>query len=288
MNMWTIQSILRETVERLQRAGVETARRDAEWLLRHALGCDDAYLIAHPRQSVGEADHRRLMANVRRRLDGEPLQYIIGYKEFWKDRFLVSPAVLIPRPETELLVEYGAFCLAHRRAPRVLDLATGSGCVGLSLLREHPTAVVVATDVSPAALDVARANAVRLGWQDRFRLVAGDGVAMLAGRARGFFQLIVSNPPYVSEKDYPELAREIRLFEPAGALLAGPDGLAFYRRWLLPALELLAPGGHLLMECGADQGASLAELVRDAPCPTEFLPDLAGRTRVLHMGPRGE
>ncbi|MBN2432695.1 MAG: peptide chain release factor N(5)-glutamine methyltransferase [Acidobacteria bacterium] len=285
MSEWTIQAVLEETVDLLQRAGVGTARRDAELLLRHLLGQGPAFLVSHPRHPVGAAERRRLLAYVRRRRGGEPLQYILGYKEFWKDRFLVTPAVLIPRPETELLVEYGAGSLATRETPRVLDLATGSGCIGLSILREHPTAVVMATDISPAALAVAHANAVRLRLHDRFHLAAGDGTAMFSESARGYFHLVVSNPPYISTKDFPNLDPEIRQFEPVGALLAGPDGLAFFRQWLLPTLTLLAPGGHLLMECGAEQGTMLAELVRGASCPTEFFPDLAGRTRVLHMGP---
>ena len=249
-------------------------RREARVLLRHQLGRDEAWLIAHGEDACAAADVRAYRAMVARRAGGEPVAYITGEREFFGRAFVVNPAVLIPRPETELLVE-----LALQRTPRgarVLDLGTGSGCIGITLAAERPDLRVTLVDASPEALQVARQNAQR--WAPATtELLASDWFAGLAGRC---FDLIASNPPYIAGGDI-HLAQGDLRFEPSAALVAGEGGLADIRCIVAGASLHLEPGGWLLFEHGHDQQAACTSLLRQAGYREVFsAPDLAGIQRV--------
>ncbi|MBV9957738.1 MAG: peptide chain release factor N(5)-glutamine methyltransferase, partial [Acidobacteria bacterium] len=225
MTNFTIAQALVEATQLLRRGGVTEARRDAAVLLAHLIGRDQTYLIAHAERELAGADVARYRAAVERRAAGEPLQYITGHQEFFNLDFAVTPDVLIPRPDTELLVETALELLGpadERRA--VCDVGTGSGCIIISLLHERPQLRGVATDISTEALRVAARNAAQHGVGGRLELFAADCLdALSAERAR--FSLIASNPPYVTEAALPHLQREVREHEPRVALTPGGDGL---------------------------------------------------------------
>ncbi len=249
----------------------ELSRREARLLLAAALELPVEALIAHPERAVDDAAAGRFAALCARRVQGEPVAYLLGSREFYGRLFEVSPAVLVPRPETELLAQLALPRLKARPAPRALDLGTGSGCVAITLALECPAARVVATDRSEAALEVASRNARRLGAGVAF--VLGDWYENLAGR----FDLIVANPPYVAEAD-PHLAG-LR-HEPRDALVAGADGLADLRRIVAGARAHLNCGGSLAVEHGHDQGASVRGLfARAGFSGIETHHDLAGIER---------
>lgn len=253
-------------------AGSELSRSEARLLLAEALGLPIEALIAHPQRTVEDASARRFADLCARRVQGEPIAYLIGEKEFYGRSFTVSPAVLVPRPETELLVQVALQRLRAESAQRVLDLGTGSGCIAITLALECPAATVVAIDRSAAALAVASANARRLGARVEF--LPGDWYEDLVGR----FDLIVANPPYVAAAD-PHLA-ELR-HEPQHALVAGADGMADLRRIVAGAPARLTSGGSLAVEHGHDQGASVHQLfARAGFVDIETHRDLAGIERV--------
>jgi release factor glutamine methyltransferase len=262
---------------------LEAADLDARLLVAHALGLDHAGLIAADRDALTTPDCARLQALARRRLAREPVSRIVGEKEFFSLRFALSPDVLVPRPETEILVETALEAIGPDRRPglRIADLGTGSGAILLSLLHARPDVCGVGTDRSEAALRVARRNAERLRLADRAAFLACD----FAGALGAGFDLLVSNPPYVARLDWPKLEPEVRDHDPFVALDGGPDGLAGYRRIATDAGRVLAPGGHLVVELGADLGTAVAALfaraglVKAAP-PR---PDLAGIERALHL-----
>jgi release factor glutamine methyltransferase len=253
-------------------------RLDARLLLQYATGCSHADLLARPEMPVIGPAGEQFVAWVERRAAGEPLAYLLGEAEFRGRVFQVSPAVLIPRPETEVLIELALEVLAGRAAADVVDLGTGSGIVAVSLALECPVATVSAVDLSPGALAVARNNAGRLGAKVDFH--EGDWFAPLAGRR---FDLIVSNPPYVAEGD-PHLELNGLPHEPRLALTdqeAGGNGLACIRRIVADAAAHLNPGGWLLFEHGYDQGEASRNLLAAAGFKEAFThPDLAGIARV--------
>ncbi len=273
---------------------------DARALLRHALGVSDAYLIAHSGQALSDAQSESYAALVARRGAGEPVAYIVGAREFFSLEFKVTPAVLIPRPETEGLVEFALERIAPDSVQRVLDLGTGSGCIAISIARHRSRAEVVAVDSSTAALAVALENAAQLldktasgsnptptltlplrggGEIDygRVEFVQSDWFSALAGRK---FDLIVSNPPYVAVGD-PHLAQGDLRFEPAAALVVGGDGLDCIRLITASAPQYLASGGWLAFEHGYDQAARCRELLAEAGFGEVFSrADLAGIERV--------
>lgn len=254
-------------------ASAQVSRAAAERLLAHVLGWDRGRLLAHDDAVLAPDAAARFAALVERRAAGEPLAYLTGRKEFWSLTLRVTPDVLVPRPETELLVEWGLERIpAPGSVARILDLGTGSGAVALALARERPRAQVVATDRSSAALAVARGNAQALGLAVTF--LEQDFFAALPA---GPFDLVVSNPPYVAEGD-PHLA-DLR-FEPALALTSGADGLAALRAIARQAPTVLAPGGWLLVEHGAEQGAAVRALLESAGLrDVRTRRDLAGHER---------
>ncbi len=253
---------------------------DARALLRHALGVSDAYLIAHSGQALSDAQSESYAALVARRGAGEPVAYIVGAREFFSLEFKVTPAVLIPRPETEGLVEFALERIAPDSVQRVLDLGTGSGCIAISIARHRPRARVVAVDCSTAALAVAHENVQRHAVTN-LELIASDWFGALAGQR---FDLIVSNPPYVAVGD-PHLAQGDLRFEPAAALVAGGDGLDCIRLITASAPQYLASGGWLAFEHGYDQAARCRELLAEAGFGEVFSrADLAGIERVSGGG----
>jgi release factor glutamine methyltransferase len=277
----TVSQALHQAEHLLRDAGIEDASADAELLLRHVRGWDRAAVLARSAEPLPGADEKRFFALVDQRAGRRPLQHLTGTQAFWRHEFVVTPAVLIPRPETEVLVEAALELLRGVHAPVVVDVGTGSGCVALSLAAERPDAIVHAVDISPAALSVAGENARRLGLPARVELHQGDllePVASLAGRV----DLVVSNPPYVDPDDLPGLSPEVRDHEPAPALLA-PDGpYGIYERLAAQSCRILRPGGHLLVEVGRGMAEEVAKRLRAAGLvETLARPDLAGIPRVV-------
>jgi release factor glutamine methyltransferase len=270
--------LLQSATARLQQApGLDRreARLETRVLVAHALGVDHAWLIAHDRDALAAPQAAAIEALIARREGGEPVAHILGEKEFYGRPFQVTPDVLIPRPETELLVEAALARLPKEQPLHVLDLGTGSGCVAITLALEQPLARVVAVDRSPAALAIARNNALRLGAAN-VEFIRSDWYAGLGVKK---FDMIVGNPPYIAAGD-PHLRRGDLRFEPNSALAAGTDGLDAIRAILSGAAAHLEPGGWLLLEHGFDQGAEVAALLaRNGFGHIRTLRDLAGLER---------
>jgi release factor glutamine methyltransferase len=231
--------------------------------------------------------HTELLAAkglVERRVGREPLQYILGTQEFCGLEFHVNPTVLIPRPETELLVEYVAQRISVERQATIVDACTGSGCIAVAIARLRPRAQVIATDLSPSSLNVARLNATRHAVCQRIAWLEGDLLGPLADRGlKGRIDVIVSNPPYISEADWATLQPEVRLFEPRGALVAGPQGTELQERLLQEAGQYLSPGGALIMEIGTGQARAMRRFVDQIPGYRFYrlVYDAAGLERVV-------
>ena len=275
----TRREALRALTARLHAGGVAEAAGDARFLLLGLLGLETRDLLIEGDRRVGAAGAAALTAALTRRFAGEPVARILGAWEFWGLPFRLGPDTLVPRPDTEILVEVALAARPERAAPlRCLDLGTGTGCILTALLSERPRATGVGLDRSEGALRVARDNAVLNAVDDRARFVAGDWCDALRGR----FDLVVSNPPYIARAVIATLAREVRGHDPEAALDGGTDGLDAYRRILDGAGARLAPGGLLVLEIGYDQAAAVTELARDAGYRERGLTrDLAGHDRVL-------
>ncbi|MDP2627841.1 MAG: peptide chain release factor N(5)-glutamine methyltransferase [Candidatus Rokubacteria bacterium] len=252
--------LLREGTRRLEDAAIATARQDAEWLLATVLGLPRFDLYLEPAREVTAGGRDRFWALIGRRQAHEPLQYLLGFEDFVGLRIRVTPDVLIPRPETEGLVEWAVEILAPLDGPVAADVGTGSGAIACALAAACPALEVLAIDSSPAALGVAAGNVCAAGLSARVRLVAGDLLAPLASLAGGL-DMIVSNPPYLPTGIIPSLPREVAGFEPRLALDGGPDGLRVIRRIVAEAPGLLRSGGTLLMEIGEEQAGLVASLM---------------------------
>jgi release factor glutamine methyltransferase len=261
----------------------ERARRDAETLLLHALRADApetnlAWLIAHGVDTLSTHTTASFRAWVERRCAGEPIQYITGEAEFYRLSFKVTRDVLIPRPETEHLVEKVIELARGFERQRIIDVGTGSGAIAVSLAKNLPIARIHATEISEAAMRVAQANAARNGITDRVVFHQGDLLEPVAGE---LFEIVVSNPPYVPEGDRESLSVEVRDYEPVLALFAGSDGLEVYRRLIPAAFTALMPGGFVALEIGFGQQAAVDALLSDAGFrDVEFTKDLQGIARV--------
>ena len=254
---------------RLVTAGIENgeAGRDANLLARHILGFDRAMLYTRESDEATPAFIEQYDAMIERRARREPVAYIRGEQEFWSRDFIVNPSVLIPRPESELIVEELLACMPKdlpARPVKILDIGTGSGCLAVSAADELPLATVMATDISKAALDVARANAARFEVGNRVTFVECAYVSSSAGP----FDFIISNPPYVTESEYEDLAPEVREYEPRGALVAGEDGLRDIRQIVHIASTQLAPGGTAFIEIGHLHADAVSDLVNSFPSLT--------------------
>ena len=280
----SIGEALRGAAQALDHAGVAEARREASSLLSHVIGRDRTFLISHAEDQLAEAELRKFADAIARRARGEPAQYITGVQDFYGRSFRVTPDVLIPRPETELLVE-GALQVMNANAS-VCDIGTGSGCIAVTLLCERADARAIAVDISEAALEVARQNARDHAVENRIELLVSDCFASLDANTRRF-DLIVSNPPYVSANALPGLQREVRDYEPLVALSPGADGLSVIRRLLVEAPAFLKTNGYLLLEIGFDQGEAVQELVKNKVWTlTQMLPDLQGIPRIVVLQKR--
>lgn len=252
-------ALLTEARAALRRAGVDNPDLDARLLASAAFGCDAAQLVSRADETVTADEQDRLARHVARRIAGEPVARILGRREFWGLSFDLAPDTLVPRPDTETLVEAA---LDHVRAagltaPRVLDLGTGSGCLLIALLHEIPNATGIGVDISPDAVRAARGNAFRLGVGARAGFVAGRWTEAVTGQ----FDLILSNPPYIPSADIAGLEREVRDFDPARALDGGADGLDAYRALAALLPEHLAPGGAAVLELGIGQHEPVAALM---------------------------
>jgi release factor glutamine methyltransferase len=281
----TFIEAINRAASQLAAAGVTTARLDAEVLLRYAITRDRAWLLAHMQEELAD-DHRDSFERaVARRVRREPLQYITGRQEFWGLEFMVTPDVLIPRPETELIIESAVRSVRDRNRPqRIIDLCTGSGCIAVCLAKELPQARILATDTSSQAISVARGNARQNGVADRIRFLEGDLFSPLEELdIHGQVDIIVSNPPYVPSGDFSALQPEVRDYEPKMALLAGPDGTQVQRRIINEASRFLMNHGLLIVEMGLGQADPLAQLIRQRKDygSLEILKDLAGIDRVI-------
>lgn len=280
-SLMTSDALLGWAREELSRAGVTNPALDARLLLAHAMGCTPEVLLSNT--DVGGDDEQRFRGFIARRLQREPVAKILGYRDFWKDRFSVTSDTLDPRPETETLIE-AVLSLRSQRATvtSILDLGTGTGCLLLSLLKEFPQAKGVGVDLSQAALDVAQANAGQLGLESRTRFLLSDWLAGVDGT----FDVIVSNPPYISAGDRSRLMPEVRDYDPALALFAGAEGLDAYRT-LLPRIgQYLAPKGLLALELGAGQAPAVEALgVAAGLAHRGTVNDLAGIPRAILFQP---
>jgi release factor glutamine methyltransferase len=260
--------------------GIASARLDAELLLAQVLATDRVGVYLRFDRPLGRAEVDAYRALVKQRGDGAPVAHLTGRREFWSRSFVVTPAVLVPRPETELVVERALAAVNPRdRALRILDLGTGSGAIAIALALELPNTTVTALDVSPAAAAIATENAAALGVAARVRVVVSDWIAALVPGER--FDLVVSNPPYIPSADIAALAPEVRR-DPALALDGGVDGLDAYRRIVADAAHVLVPGGTLVCEVGAGQAAAVAALFAGAGFEAiARSADLAGIERVV-------
>lgn len=251
----TVGQARRALAEKFRAAGIESPELDARILTGHALGLDHAALAAAEKQELSAAAAANIDALAARRLAREPVARIVGEKEFWGLAFRVTPAVLVPRPETETVVELALSLVDRAASLRIADLGVGSGAILLALLSELPHARGVGVDNSADALNVARENSQCRGLADRADFVLAD-----FGKLDGCFDLIVSNPPYIASGDIDRLAHEVRAYDPRNALDGGPDGLSAYRAIAGNSARLLTPGGHLVVEIGVGQEQAVSAL----------------------------
>ncbi|HEY0480480.1 MAG TPA: peptide chain release factor N(5)-glutamine methyltransferase [Kofleriaceae bacterium] len=275
---WTTLGVLDWTTQRFTEAGITAARLEAQILLAHVLGCSRVQLYTGFDKPLGDAELAGYRALIKRRLAGEPVSYLVGETEFWGLPFHVEASVLVPRPDTETVIEVARIARPDRASPcRILDLCTGSGVIAVSLAREYPAAQLVATELSPAAAALARRNAARNTVADRIDVREGDLFAPVAGER---FDLIAANPPYIASSVIPTLSAEVRR-EPVIALDGGRDGLAFYDRICGAARDHLAPGGALVVEHGYDQADAVrARFVAAGLTGVTLVHDLGKNPRV--------
>ena len=277
--IWTIEAILKWTKQYFGDKGVETPRLDAEVLLSHVLQCDRLYLYVHFDQPLEEKELAAFRAAVKKRVARWPVAYITGSKEFMGLDFQVTSAVLIPRPDTEILVEAALKRLATIDDPQILDLGTGSGAICISILAALQSARGVTVDISPEALAVAEANAEKHQVTPRLTFCQGDLFEPVQGQV---FTAILSNPPYIPEADIAGLTPEVRQ-EPSRALVGGIDGLDFYRRIIQEGRNYLAPGGFIALEVGIGQAQKVAAMAEETEFfkVSEIIKDYGGIERVV-------
>jgi len=270
--------VLEEARRRLGAAGVSTSGLDSHVLLAHCIGRDRQFLYAHPERNLSGAEEKRFHALVARREKGEPVAYITGRKEFWSLTFEVTPDVLVPRPDTEILVETVLKLFGRRERVRILEIGTGSGAISVALASELERASITATDSSPKALEVAGRNAANNDVGERISFLCGD----LFEPVRGIYDIVVSNPPYIAEEEFELLSPEVREYEPRRALVGGPTGTEFHRRLIEGAGRFLEVGGWLAMELGARQGDAVEKMLHESGYyDSIFHRDYAGIERVV-------
>jgi release factor glutamine methyltransferase len=272
-----LKAAISSAIEHLTANSVGSPRLNAETLMMFTLGCDRAYLYAHPERELSADEEHRFNGYIAERATGKPAQYITGHQEFWGLDLLVSPAVLIPRPETEHVIETVLDLAAGQQDLKIIDVGTGSGCIAIALASEFASAEIHATDISAEALEIARANAARLGFAEQIRFHRADLLQRLPAQQ---FDFVVSNPPYVSEAEPEKTQREVREFEPKVAVFGGETGMEIYQRLIPQAHEALRNNGWLVMEIGY----SIEEPVRrllPAWSEVRTVNDLQGIPRVV-------
>ncbi len=280
-DVWTVQRILQWTAEFLRQKGVESPRVEAELLLAHARGCNRIRLYTDFNEPLSETHRAQMRELVRRRAAREPLAYLVGAKEFYGRRFRVSPAVLIPRPETESLVDCCLDQIADRTGLHVLEVGAGSGCIAVTLLLQKPTLQMTATEICSDAIQIAAENAAQHGISDRLHLLQGSVLEPLSGAAQRFHGL-VSNPPYIRDDELAELEPEVREHEPRLALCSGADGLDVARAILQQCPSLLLDGAFLALELDPAQCECVRELAISAGfTDVRILADDAGLNRIV-------
>jgi release factor glutamine methyltransferase len=278
-DVWTVGRLLTWTTEWLTGKGSEAPRLEAEVLLAHVRGCQRIALYTAFDTPVAEAERGRFRELVKRRGEGEPVAYLVGSREFFSLPFRVTPAVLVPRPETEGLVIRVLDLCRPQAGPRIVDVGTGSGAIAITLAKHLPKASITATDVSSAALAVARDNAARHGVAERIAFLECD--LLDHPQAAGPWDVIVSNPPYVREDEFESLPRDVRLHEPKAALVSGPTGVEIIERLAALAAARLVPGGWLFCEIGPAAAAE-AVLARQTGLTAEpTILDFAGLPRIV-------
>ncbi|HYA94502.1 MAG TPA: peptide chain release factor N(5)-glutamine methyltransferase [Thermodesulfobacteriota bacterium] len=283
----TLLESLNQTTHRLRNHRIENPRLSAELLLARSLNLSREGLYRHLPEPVKEPEKEVLEGLIQRRISGEPLQYILGLQEFWSIDFKVDPRVLIPRPETELLIEQSLPILSERSLKRnssVLEIGTGSGAIAIALTKEVKNIFLIATDISREALVLARENAKSAGVQDRIQFLNGDLFGPLhPPKGEAPFDLILSNPPYITRPKIDTLAKEVKDYEPRIALDGGDDGLAFYRRIIPEASLYLRKGGWLLLEVALGQSGIVSKMIEEGGnfLKPESIPDLSGIGRVV-------
>jgi release factor glutamine methyltransferase len=277
---WTIRDVLDWAARDFARRGIESARLDAELLVGKALGIDRVGLYLDLNRPLQEEERRAIRPLVARRRQREPVAYILGHKDFYGRRFTVTPEVLIPRPDTETLIDHALQCLEQDAAWNVLDVGTGSGAIAITIAAERPLTMVTATDVSASALDIAVKNAVAHRVASRIRFERADLVT-----AEGTYDLIVSNPPYVASPELASTEPEVREHEPQIALDGGADGLQVVKRLLAAAERVTMPGAQMLIEVGLGQAASALDFAasKTAWTPVATYRDLNRVDRVIHL-----
>ena len=281
----SIAQAIQDASRILRQSGVPEDRREAGSLLVHVSGKDRTFLISHAEALLTAEEWENYEQVVQRRASGEPLQYITGTQDFFGLDFIVTPSVLIPRPETELLVESALDLLQSQTAPQICDVGTGSGCIAVAMMHHLSQARAVALDISAAALQVAQKNAERHKVANRITFVESDCFAAVPTNT--VFDLIASNPPYVSADALAGLQREVRDHEPVVALSPGPDGLSVIRRLLTDAPTFLQPQGYLVLEIGFDQGEAISRLVAAETWNLiDIRPDLQGIPRIVLLQKR--
>jgi release factor glutamine methyltransferase len=278
-----LRESLTSAIARLTADHVPSPRLNAELLLMFTLNCDRAYLFAHPERELAAEEQTRYEAALNERARGVPAQYITGHQEFWGMDLIVTPAVLIPRPETEHVIETvlelaPVGMAGGQESPHmsILDVGTGSGCIALALAQEFPGADIHATDISAAALEIARANAARLQLEKRVQFYQAD---LLEGLNLGGLDFIVSNPPYVGESEEDQVQLEVRKFEPRAAVFAGPTGLDVIERLIPQAHAALRPGGWLILEISGSIAGAVGQLLKGWD-DVRIIPDLQSIPRV--------
>ena len=275
------QQLLERGTRELEDAGIPQSQFQAELILLHAMGWSREVLLSHLQEPVPAETAGHFYQLVAKRRERIPLQYLVGTQEFWGLEMKVTPAVLIPRPETEGIVEATISVLKKHPSPRIADVGCGSGCIVIALATELPQAFFYATDVSAAALAIARENAHRHSVAERIEFLNGDLLTPLANNCK-LLDVVVANPPYISEEDYDTLQPEVRDHEPPEALRGGKDGLAIVTQLLIQTRNALVPGGRLFLEIGMGQESKVRRLVRDTGLEwLRTLPDLQGHPRVL-------
>lgn len=294
--MPTIAEAIAEAASRLRDSAIAEDRRTAGALLGHALGVDRAYLLTRSNEQIDEALYHTYLRLIERRAAGEPLQYITEHQEFYGLDFIVTPDVLIPRPETEFLVERvmklaesedarSALQIESLCGPLIVDVGTGSGCIAITLAAHIANARLIAIDISGAAIEVARKNAAHNGVAERIEFIEGDLLASLAGRGlESAVDFIASNPPYVEASRNELVQREVSDWEPHVALFGGADGLDFYRRLIADGPMYLKPGGYMVFEIGYGQLDAIGEMIESSQLElVDVTSDLQGISRTITM-----